>query len=176
MPRKPKAQPVELLATPLELLKQLGSPVRAEAINAATLALKKALIERALVCDESQSQLSPGTAKLASVSSQRNYKGAKTVPTEDVRSVSKCIATVTAASSASWFPGMSAGSRALTTRSSPCIRGMKAREAQGLPLEQYGADVSLGFISSVTDEAKFGCSCWWARDHARRQMRTRRRQ
>ncbi len=49
MPRKPKAQPVELPAIPAELLEQFGNgPMTAEAINAATLALKKALIERAL--------------------------------------------------------------------------------------------------------------------------------
>ncbi|MCO8456090.1 IS256 family transposase, partial [Burkholderia multivorans] len=49
MPRKPKAQPVALPAIPAELLEQFGNgPMTAEAINAATLALKKALIERAL--------------------------------------------------------------------------------------------------------------------------------
>ncbi len=49
MPRKPKAKPADLPAIPAELLKQFGSgPMAAEAINAATLTLKKALIERAL--------------------------------------------------------------------------------------------------------------------------------
>ncbi|KGE10181.1 transposase, partial [Burkholderia gladioli] len=49
MPRKPKATPAELPAIPAELLEQFGNgPMTAEAINAATLALKKALIERAL--------------------------------------------------------------------------------------------------------------------------------
>lgn len=49
MPRKPKAQPAALPAIPVELLEQFGnSPMTAEAINAATLALKNALIERAL--------------------------------------------------------------------------------------------------------------------------------
>ena len=49
MPRKPKTKPVDLPAIPAELLEQFGSgPMTAEAINAATLALKKALIERAL--------------------------------------------------------------------------------------------------------------------------------
>ncbi|KWC85660.1 hypothetical protein WL57_16275 [Burkholderia cepacia] len=47
MPRKPKAQPAALPAIPAELLEQFGNgPMTAEAINAATLALKKALIER----------------------------------------------------------------------------------------------------------------------------------
>ena len=49
MPRKPKVTPAELPAIPGELLEQFGNgPMTAEAINAATLALKKALIERAL--------------------------------------------------------------------------------------------------------------------------------
>ncbi len=49
MPRKPKAKPVDLPAIPAELLEQFGNgPMTAEAINAATMALKKALIERAL--------------------------------------------------------------------------------------------------------------------------------
>jgi putative transposase len=49
MPRKPKAQPAELPAIPAELLEQFGNgPMTSDAINAATLALKKALIERAL--------------------------------------------------------------------------------------------------------------------------------
>lgn len=49
MPRKPKAMPAELPVIPAELLEQFGNgPMTAEAINAATLALKKALIERAL--------------------------------------------------------------------------------------------------------------------------------
>lgn len=49
MPRKPKTPPVELPVIPAKLLEQFGSgPMTAEAINASTLALKKALIERAL--------------------------------------------------------------------------------------------------------------------------------
>ncbi len=49
MPRKPKAQPVDLPAIPAELLEQFDNgPMTAEAFHAATLAFKKALIERAL--------------------------------------------------------------------------------------------------------------------------------
>jgi len=49
MPRKPKSKPAELPAIPPELLEQFGNgPMSAEASNAATLALKKALIDRAL--------------------------------------------------------------------------------------------------------------------------------
>ncbi len=49
MPRKPKATPAELPAIPAELLEQFSNgPMTADAINAATRALKKALTERAL--------------------------------------------------------------------------------------------------------------------------------
>lgn len=46
MLRKSKANPVDLPAIPAELLEQFGNgPMTAEASNAETLALKKALIE-----------------------------------------------------------------------------------------------------------------------------------
>ena len=49
MPRKPKNPPAELPTIPAELLEQFGNgPMTADAINAASLAFKKALIERAL--------------------------------------------------------------------------------------------------------------------------------
>ena len=81
MPRKPKAQPVELPAIPAELLEQFGNgPMTAEAINAATLALKKALIERALGGEMNHHLgYSPGAAKPANATNQRNGRGAKTV-------------------------------------------------------------------------------------------------
>ncbi|VVE35984.1 transposase [Pandoraea communis] len=68
MPRKPKAPLAELPAIPAELLEQFGNgPMTAEAINAATMALKKALIERALG-GEMNHHLGylPGAAKPAS--------------------------------------------------------------------------------------------------------------
>lgn len=85
MPRKPKAKPVDLSAIPTELLEQFGSgPTTAEAIDAATLALKKALIERALGGEMSHHLGYPaGAAKPITVTNQRNGTGAKTVLTED---------------------------------------------------------------------------------------------
>jgi len=74
MPRKPKANPVDLSAIPTELLEQFGSgPMTAEAINAATLALKKALIERALGGEMSHHlSYPPSAAKPITVTNQRN--------------------------------------------------------------------------------------------------------
>ena len=49
MPRTPKSKLADLPAIPRELLESFGNgPMTAEAINAVSLALKKALIERAL--------------------------------------------------------------------------------------------------------------------------------
>jgi hypothetical protein len=49
MPCKPKSPPADLPAIPAELLEQFGNgPMTAKAISAPALALKKALIERAL--------------------------------------------------------------------------------------------------------------------------------
>ncbi len=49
MPRNPKSKLADLRAVPPELLPLFGDgPMTAEAINAASLAFKKALIERAL--------------------------------------------------------------------------------------------------------------------------------
>ena len=100
MPRKPKAQPVDLPAISSELLEQFGDgPMTAEAINAVTMALKKALIERALGGEMNHHLGYPsGAPKPATATNQRNGLGAKTVLTEDGPMRSKCRATAMAAS------------------------------------------------------------------------------
>ena len=84
MPRKPKAQPADLPAIPAELLEQFGNgPMTAEAISAATMAFKKALIERALNGEMNHHLGYPiGAARPADVTNQRNGRGGKTVLTE----------------------------------------------------------------------------------------------
>jgi len=85
MPGKTKTKLAELPAISAELLEQFGNgPMTADAINAATLALKKALIERAQG-GEMNHHLGylPGAAKPEAVTKQRNGKGAKTVLTEE---------------------------------------------------------------------------------------------
>ncbi|RUI11903.1 IS256 family transposase, partial [Pseudomonas aeruginosa] len=81
MPRKPRSQPAALPAIPSELLESFGNgPMTAEAINAASLAFKKALIERALAGEMNHHLGYPvGAAKPEAVSNQRNGKGSKTV-------------------------------------------------------------------------------------------------
>jgi len=81
MPRKPKVPPADLPAIPAERLEQFGNgPMTADAINAATLALKKALIERALGGGMNHHLgYPPGAAKPAAITNQRNGTGARTV-------------------------------------------------------------------------------------------------
>src|SRR5690606_33551224 len=85
MPRKPKTPPAELPSIPAGVLESFGDgPMTAEAINAASLAFKKALIERALggELNHHLGYLS-GATKPAETTNQRNGKGAKTVMSED---------------------------------------------------------------------------------------------
>ncbi len=72
MPRKPEAKPVDLPAIPAELVEQFGSgPMTAEAINAATLAFK-----RALGGEMSHHRgYPPDAAKPSAVTNQRNGMG-----------------------------------------------------------------------------------------------------
>ena len=85
MPRKPRTQPAMLPEIPAELLESFGNgPMTAQVINAASLAFKKALIERALAGEMNHHLGYPaGAIKPDAVSNQRNGKGAKTVLTED---------------------------------------------------------------------------------------------
>ena len=85
MSRKPKAPLAELPAIPAELLEQFGNgPMTADAINAASQAFKKALIERALGAEVSHHLgYPPGAAKPANVTNQRNGRSAKTILTEE---------------------------------------------------------------------------------------------
>jgi putative transposase len=130
MPRKPKAQPAALPVIPAELLEQFGNgPMTAEAISAATLALKKALIERALG-GEMNHHLGypPGAAKPANATNQRNGKGAKTVLTED----DPIRIEVPRDRDGSFEPILSKRSirHTLTWRSKPCARSISAMETQ----------------------------------------------
>ena len=85
MPRTPKSKLADLPAIPPELLESFGNgPMTAEAINVASPAFKKALIERALAGEMNHHPGYPsGAAKPADVANQRNGKGAKTVLTEE---------------------------------------------------------------------------------------------
>src|SRR5436190_1025507 len=88
MPRKTKttaAAAAALPSIPKELIDQfVTGPMSAEAVQAASMAFKKALIERALGAELSHHLgYAPGAAKPDDAGNQRNGKSGKTVLTED---------------------------------------------------------------------------------------------
>jgi transposase-like protein len=153
MPRKAKSKPADLLAIPQELLEQFGNgPMTAETIHAASLAFKKALIERALG-GEMNHHLGypPGTAKPVAVTNQRNGRGAKTILTEDgpirievPRDRDGSFEPLLIPKHERRFTGFDDKIVAMYAR------GMTVREIQGFLQEQYGTELSPEFISSVT--------------------------
>jgi putative transposase len=160
MPRKPKAKPVDLPAIPAELLEQFGNgPMTAEAINAATMALKKALIERALGGEMNHHLGYPsGAARPAHATNQRNGRGAKTVLTEDgpirievPRDRDGSFEPILIPKHERRFTGFDDRIVAMYAR------GMTVREIQGFLQEQYGTEVS------VTDEVMAEVSAWQTR-------------
>jgi transposase-like protein len=166
MPRKPKTRQADLPSIPQELLAQFGNgPMTAEAINAASLAFKKALIERALggELNHHLGYLS-GAAKPAQVTNQRNGTGAKTVLTGDgpirievPRDRDGRFEPVLIPKHERRFTGFDDKIVALYAR------GMAVREIQGFLREQYGTEVSPEFISSVTDEVMMEVTAWQSR-------------
>lgn len=166
MPRKPKAKPVNLPAIPAELLEQFGSgPMTAEVINAATLALKKALIERALGGEMSRHLGYPhGAAKLITVTNQRNGTGRKTVLTEDgpirievPRDRDGSFEPLLIPKRERRFTGFDGKIVAMYAR------GMTVREIWGSLQERYGAEASPDFISSVNEKVIAEVTAWQAR-------------
>ncbi len=166
MPRKPKPPLAELPQIPSALLEQFGDgPMTAEAINAATMALKKALIERALG-GEMKHHLgyAPGTAKPAAVTNQRNGKGGKTVLTQDgpvridvPRDRDGSFEPLLIPKHERRFTGFDDKIVAMYAR------GMTVRDIQSFLQEQYGTTVSPEFISAVTDEVMAEVSAWQSR-------------
>ena len=168
MTRKPKAAAANanLPTIPKELLDQLGNgPMTAEAINAASLAFKKALIERALGGELNHHLgYSSGEARPAEQSNRRNGKSAKTVLTDDgplhidmPRDRDSSFEPILIPKHERRFTGFDDKIIAMYAR------GMTVREIQGFLAEQYGTEVSPEFISSVTDAVMAEVTAWQAR-------------
>jgi transposase-like protein len=166
MPRKPKTKLAELPVIPQELLKLFGDePMTAEVINATSLALKKALIERALNGEMKYHLGYPsGASKPATVTNQRNGNGAKTVLTENgsirievPRDREGSFTPLLIPKHERRFTGFDDKIVALYAR------GMTVREIQGFLQDEYGTAVSPDFISAVTDEVMAEITAWQAR-------------
>src|SRR5678816_487736 len=151
---------------PKELIDQfVTGPMSAEAVNAASLAFKKALIERALGAELGHHLGYPaGAAKPEDASNHRNGASAKTVLTDEgpvrievPRDREGSFEPVLIPKHERRFTGFDDKIVAMYAR------GMTMREIQGFLLESYGVEVSPEFISSVTDAVMGEVGAWQAR-------------
>jgi transposase-like protein len=165
MPSKKKVAP-ELPTIPKELIDHLGTgPMTPEAVQAASMAFKKALIERALGAELSHHLgYPPGTAKPREANNHRNGASAKTVLTEDgplrldvPRDRQGSFEPLLIPKHERRFTGFDDKIVAMYAR------GMTMREIQGFLREQYGTEVSAEFISSVTDAVMEEIRAWQSR-------------
>ena len=166
MPRSKKNPQPDLPQIPKELIDQLVTgPMTAEAVNAASLAFKKALIERALGAELSHHLgYPPGAEKPEPSANQRNGRSRKTVITDD----GPLALEIPRDRDGSFNPRLiPKHERRFTGFDDKIIamyaRGMTVREIQGFLLEQYGTEVSPEFISSVTEAVMAEVKAWQAR-------------
>ena len=161
-----KKAAVELPRIPKEVIDQLVSgPMTAEAVNAASLAFKKALIERALGAELSHHLgYPPGAEKPADADNHRNGASGKTILTDEgplridvPRDRHGRFAPILIPKHERRFTGFDDKIIAMYAR------GMTMREIQGFLLEQYGTEVSPEFISTVTDAVMAEVTAWQAR-------------
>jgi transposase-like protein len=137
----------------------------AEAVNAASMAFKKALIERALGAELTHHLgYAPGADKPMDVSNHRNGATGKTVLTEDgplrievPRDRAGSFEPLLIPKHERRFTGFDDKIVAMYAR------GMTMREIQGFLAEQYATEVSPEFISSVTDAVMSEVTAWQAR-------------
>jgi transposase-like protein len=137
----------------------------AEAVNAAGVAFKKALIERALGAEMSHHLgYAAGAAKPSEVVNHRNGKSGKTVLTDE----GPLRIEVPRDRAGSFEPQLiGKHERRFTGFDDKIIamyaRGMSVREIQAFLAEMYAIDVSPDLISSVTDAVLSEVGAWQAR-------------
>lgn len=157
---------VTLPSIPKDIIDQFVSgPMTAEAVNAASMAFKKALIERALGAELSHHLgYPPGGDKPGESGNHRNGVSGKTVLTDDgplkidvPRDRTGSFEPVLIPKHERRFTGFDDKIVAMYAR------GMTMREIQGFLREQYGTEVSPEFISSVTDAVMAEVTAWQAR-------------
>jgi transposase-like protein len=161
------ARSAALPKIPKELLDQFvqGGTMSAGEIQDASMAFKKALIERALGGEMSHHLgYPPGSDKPAATGNHRNGASAKTVLTEDgplridvPRDREGSFEPLLIPKHERRFTGFDDKIVAMYAR------GMTVREIQGFLAEQYGTEVSPEFISSVTDAVMSEVTAWQSR-------------
>jgi transposase-like protein len=160
------AKSAALPKIPKELLDQfVTGPMTGEAVNAASMAFKKALIERAMGAELGHHLGYPaGAAKPEPAANQRNGTSGKTVLTgegpvriEVPRDRDGSFEPVLIPKHERRFTGFDQYIIAMYAR------GMTMREIRGFLLESYDTDVSAEFISSVTEAVMAEVTAWQAR-------------
>ena len=160
------AQAAVLPKIPQELLDQLvQGPMTAAAVEDASRAFKKALIERALGAEMSHHLGYPaGAAKPEAATNHRNGKSGKTVLTDD----GPLRIEVPRDREGEFEPRLiGKHERRFTGFDDKIIalyaRGMTVREIQGFLAEMYATDVGPDFISEVTDAVLAEVTAWQSR-------------
>jgi putative transposase len=155
-----------LPSIPKELVSQfLTGPMSGEAINAASLAFKQALIEASLNAELSHHLgYPPGADRPEDVTNQRNGVTAKTVLTGD----GKLRIETPRDRDGSFEPLLvPKHARRFTAFDDSIValyaRGLTVREIQGYLAETYGTEVSPDLISTVTDGVLAEVTAWQAR-------------
>jgi len=161
------AKSAALPKIPDELIDQIvkGQPMTGEEVNAASMAFKKALIERALGAELGfHLGYASGAGKPETTKNLRNGKTGKTVLTEDgplridvPRDRDSSFEPLLIPKHERRFTGFDDKIIAMYAR------GMTVREMQAFLAEQYGVDVSPELISSVTDAVMAEVGAWQAR-------------
>lgn len=161
-----EAAAAKLPTIPKELIDQfVTGPMSPEAVQAASMAFKKALIERALGAELSHHLgYPPGAARPDDAGNHRNGSSGKTVLTEDgpvrievPRDREGSFEPLLIPKHERRFTGFDDKIVAMYAR------GMTVREIQAFLAEQYGTEVSPEFISSVTDAVMAEVGAWQAR-------------
>jgi transposase-like protein len=160
------AQAAVLPKIPPELLDQLvKGPMTAEAVEDASRAFKKALIERALGAEMSHHLgYAAGSEKPEAATNHRNGRSGKTVLTDD----GPLRIEVPRDREGAFEPKLiGKHERRFTGFDDKIIamyaRGMTVREIQGFLAEMYGTDVAPDFISTVTDAVLAEITVWQSR-------------
>jgi putative transposase len=155
-----------LPSIPKELVEQfLTGPMTGEAINAAGLAFKQALIEASLKAELSHHLgYGPGADKPEQLTNQRNGVTAKTVLSGD----GKMRIETPRDRDGSFEPLLlPKHARRFTAFDDSIValyaRGLTVREIQGYLAEAYGTEVSPDLISTVTDGVLAEVAAWQAR-------------
>jgi len=155
-----------LPSIPKELVAQfLTGPMTGEAINAAGIAFKQALIEASLNAELTHHLgYAPGADRPESTTNQRNGVTAKTVLTGDgklrietPRDRDGSFAPLLLPKHARRFTAFDDSIVALYAR------GLTVREIQGYLAESYGTEVSPDLISTVTDSVLAEVTAWQSR-------------